>query len=159
MKLDRFDAKILNALQNDSRQSAGRIGQAVGLSQSAVSRRIQALVDGGVIENYLVVVSPRKVGFPVRVSLLCALDREGPETQARLLAALRSDVRVSRVSRVTTGDADVAFTVIAQDLQAYEQHITSYQAEFPTLRIVRRDMLGDELKQGLTVPVATSDAA
>ncbi|MGW5959490.1 Lrp/AsnC family transcriptional regulator [Methylorubrum thiocyanatum] len=153
MKLDRLDAKILNVLQSDPRQSAARVGDIVGLSQSAVSRRIQALVEAGVIENYLVVVSPKKVGFPIRVSLLCSLHAEVTGEQARLLDALRNDPFVARLSRVTTGDADLAFTVIAQDLDSYERHIASYQQAFSGLRIVRRDMLGDELKQGLSVPI------
>jgi Lrp/AsnC family leucine-responsive transcriptional regulator len=153
MKLDKLDAKILNVLQADPRLSAGKIGDIVGLSQSAVSRRIQALVDGGVIENYLVVVSPKKVGFPIRVSLLCSLTGEAQDRQDNLLAALRDDPFVARLARVTTGDADFAFTVIAQDLDSYDRHIASYQQTFPGLRIVRRDMLGDELKQGLSIPI------
>ena len=153
MKLDKLDAKILNVLQCDSRQSAGRVGEIVGLSQSAVSRRVQALIDAGVIENYLIVVSPKKVGFPVRVSLLCSLHGETPDSQDRLLAALREDPFVARVSRVTTGDADLAFTVIAQDLDRYESLVARYLKSFPALRIVRRDMLGDELKQGLSIPI------
>lgn len=158
MKLDSLDAKILNVLQSDPRLSAGKIGDIVGLSQSAVSRRIQALVDAGVIENYLIVVSPKKVGFPVRVSLLCTLLGGTQDGQERLLDALRDDPFVARVSRVTTGDADLAFTVIAQDLDSYDRHIASYQQAFPTLRIVRRDMLGDELKQGLSIPIQVKAA-
>lgn len=158
MVLDRLDAKILNVLQKDARQSAGKIGDIVGLSQSAVSRRIHALVEAGVIESYLVVVSPKKVGFPVRVSVLCALHDDGSNIRDRLLEALRTDPIVTRVSRVTTGDADLAFTVIAQDLDSYELHIAHYQRSYPALRIVRRDMLGDELKLGVSVPVSTEAA-
>ena len=153
MKLDRIDAKILNVLQSDPRLSAAKVGDIVGLSQSAVSRRIQAFVEAGVIESYLVVVSPKKVGFPVRVSLLCSLYGEAADEQERLLDALRNDPFVARLSRVTTGDADFAFTVIAQDLDSYDRHIASYQHSFSGLRIVRRDMLGDELKQGLSIPI------
>ncbi len=158
MNIDRFDAKILNILQNDARQSAGKIGDIVGLSQSAVSRRIQALVEAGIIESYLVVVSPKKVGFPVRVSLLCAMHEDGSNMRDRLLEALQTDPIVTRVSRVTTGDADLAFTVIAQDLDSYEHHIAHYQQTYPNLRIVRRDMLGDELKLGVSVLVSTEAA-
>lgn len=153
MRIDRLDAKILNVLQRDPRLSAAKIGDIVGLSQSAVSRRIQALIEGHVIESYLVVVSPKKVGFPIRVSLLCSFYGDAPHEQERLLDALRRDPFVARLSRVTTGNADLAFTVIAHDLDSYDRHIASYQHAFAGLRIVRRDLLGDELKLGLTIPV------
>lgn len=59
---DGIDWKILNILQRNARTSNTEIGRLVGLSQPAVTVRIGALEEAGVIEAYCARVNPRALG-------------------------------------------------------------------------------------------------
>jgi Lrp/AsnC family transcriptional regulator of ectoine degradation len=52
MKLDRFDLKILEALQADGRLPAARLAERVGLSSSPTWERVRKLEETGVLRGY-----------------------------------------------------------------------------------------------------------
>jgi len=59
---DHIDWKILELLQHNARLSNTEVGKLVGLSQPAVTARIQKLEDAGVIEGYAARLNPRCLG-------------------------------------------------------------------------------------------------
>ena len=59
---DHIDWKILELLQHNARLSNTEVGKLVGLSQPAVTSRIQKLEDAGVIEGYAARLNPRRLG-------------------------------------------------------------------------------------------------
>ena len=61
MQLDTFDAKILNIIQKNSRVQAEEIAEKVGLSASAVQRRLKKMRTEGVIQTEIAVVDPKYV--------------------------------------------------------------------------------------------------
>lgn len=63
--LDRKDWKILGELQKDGRIAVTALARRVGLSRAAVTDRIGALCDAGVIRGFSVNVDLVKVGFAV----------------------------------------------------------------------------------------------
>lgn len=52
--LDSIDEKIIRILQFDSRKSFVEIGSEIGLSESAVRRRIKNLIDSGIIKRFTI---------------------------------------------------------------------------------------------------------
>ena len=62
VKLDAIDRSILAELQAEGRLSNLELAQRVHLSPSACLRRVKALEDGGVIAQYVAIISPRAVG-------------------------------------------------------------------------------------------------
>ena len=58
--MDAMDAKIVQLLQKDARMSTSDIGERVGLSASAISRRVAQMERAGHILGYRAVVSPRR---------------------------------------------------------------------------------------------------
>ena len=52
MDLDKKDRPILQALQQDARQSLSALGKRIGLSQPAISERVRRLEEAGVIDGY-----------------------------------------------------------------------------------------------------------
>ncbi len=55
--LDSIDEKIMGILQYDSRKSFVEIGSEIGLSESAVRRRIKNLTDSGIIKRFTIEMS------------------------------------------------------------------------------------------------------
>ena len=61
-KLDAIARSILNQLQHEGRLSNQDLAQRVHLSPSACLRRVKALEDAGVIDQYVALVNPAAVG-------------------------------------------------------------------------------------------------
>ena len=61
LDLDRKDWQILEALQANARCTNTEIGKRIGLSQPAVTARIQRLEEAGIIEGYAARVNPKRV--------------------------------------------------------------------------------------------------
>ncbi len=61
-KLDAIDRAILNQLQHEGRLSNQDLALRVHLSPSACLRRVKALEDAGVIDQYVALVNPAAVG-------------------------------------------------------------------------------------------------
>ena len=58
MEIDRFDARILAALQQDGRLPVVELAEAIRLSPTPCARRIKALESRGVIEGYAALLNP-----------------------------------------------------------------------------------------------------
>ena len=65
--LDKFDRQILGALQGNPRQPAERIATAIGLSATAVQRRIRRLREAGVIQGERLLLDAAALGFGLSV--------------------------------------------------------------------------------------------
>ena len=64
--LDRYDLKILAALQKDSRISNQELAEQIGLSPSPCSRRVKQLEDAGYITRQVALLDQRKLGHRIR---------------------------------------------------------------------------------------------
>src|SRR5438309_2055112 len=74
--LDSFDIAILNLVQDDNQLSSHQIGVSVGLSPSAVQRRLRHLRKTGVIMADVALVSPAVAGNRVTIIVEVSLERE-----------------------------------------------------------------------------------
>ena len=77
IELDEMDRRILRALVADASQSAGALGRALGLSQSATWRRIRRLQEAGVIAGRRLELDREKLGLGVTVFLGVKLATKG----------------------------------------------------------------------------------
>lgn len=62
MKLDKFDLKILAALQGDGRMPTSRLAQQVGLSSSPTWERVRRLEESGVVRGYHADLAAERLG-------------------------------------------------------------------------------------------------
>jgi Lrp/AsnC family transcriptional regulator, leucine-responsive regulatory protein len=76
--LDRLDHRLLTLLQEDSGQTLEQMGEAIGLSPSAVQRRITRYRADGILKKEIAVLDPAKLGGTVLATVFVTLDRETP---------------------------------------------------------------------------------
>ena len=74
MRTDELDEKIIEYLAHDGRAAYAVVGEAVGLSASAVKRRVDRLLATGEIHGFTVTVDPQRLAGPLEafVELSCA---------------------------------------------------------------------------------------
>ena len=87
--LDELDASILDHLKRNGRATNYEVGEAVGLSASAASRRIQALEATGAIRGYRALIDDRFLGKQMTVFIRITLERQS----ASVLGAFETAVR------------------------------------------------------------------
>jgi Lrp/AsnC family transcriptional regulator, leucine-responsive regulatory protein len=90
--MDDLDASILKYLERHGRATNFEVGEAVGLSASAASRRIQALEAMGAIRGYRALINDRLLGKHMTVFVRVTLERQS----APVLAAFEGAVRHTR---------------------------------------------------------------
>ncbi len=87
--LDEFDRAILGVLERNGRATNAEVGEAVGLSASAASRRVQVLEQAGAIRGYRAVVDGRLLGKSLTVYIRVTLERETADVLSKFEAAVR----------------------------------------------------------------------
>lgn len=87
--LDELDTAILRYLERNGRATNYEVGEEVGLSASAASRRIQALEASGAIRGYRTLIDDRLLGKQMTVFIRVTLERQS----AAVLTAFENAVR------------------------------------------------------------------
>jgi Lrp/AsnC family leucine-responsive transcriptional regulator len=152
MILDRFDRQLLSLVQDDSAQTAERLAEQVGLSASAVQRRLKRLREEGVIVRDAAVVDPRKVGRPTYFVVSVQVEGERPELLAQLREWLAARDQIQQIFYVT-GDVDFVLIVTAPDTESYEALMARMIAENPNVRRFTTSVVLSVAKQGLKIPI------
>ena len=119
-RMDRIDEAILKALAADARAPVSAIAAQVGLSQSACTRRIQALEASGHVQGYGARLGHRRLGFRITALVDITLGTQVEEDLARFEAAVAQIDGVVECALVSGGQ-DYRLKVLARDLDDYER--------------------------------------
>lgn len=120
MQLDLFDKSILAILQDDCQQSHAQLGEAVGLSGSAVRRRIKAMRDSGVIAREVAILGDGWQGAGITVIVTVAFQQESRKAYDSFRKLMRSDPHVLQCY-ATAGQFDFILVVTAASPEDYER--------------------------------------
>lgn len=118
--LDSFDRALLARLQINNQVSARMLAEQVGLSESAVLRRLRSMRRNGVIVADVSIVHPAVLGTPLTIHVLVSLEREGTAALDAFEAKLRAREEVQGAWYVT-GEADFVLLLRISSMEAYER--------------------------------------
>jgi Lrp/AsnC family leucine-responsive transcriptional regulator len=152
MELDRFDRQLLNLVQEDAGQTAERLAEQIGLSPSAIQRRLKRLREAGVIARDIAVVDAKSVGGPTSFIVSLQVERERPELLAQLRQWLAAQPHIQQVFYVT-GEADFILVVMAPDTETYDALMSQMLAANPNVKRFTTNVALSVVKRGLTIPV------
>ena len=126
VRLDPLDADLLALLVEDARRSYADLGAQVGLSASAVKRRVDRLRAGGAITGFTVRLDPRALGWSVEgyVELYCRISTP-PEAIRAVVSRFPEVVDASTIS----GDADALLRILAADMRHFERVLEQIGAQ------------------------------
>jgi Lrp/AsnC family leucine-responsive transcriptional regulator len=151
MKLDRYDRRILEALQEDGRISNQELAERIGLSPSPCLRRMRALEEAGIITGYRALVDAQKLGFNLIALLSISMDRHTPERFAGFDTAVAAIPEVLECLLITGRDADYQLKVVVRDMDAYQdlllnkitriEGVSGVHSSFVLRRVVDRTSL------------------
>jgi Lrp/AsnC family leucine-responsive transcriptional regulator len=151
-ELDRTDCMLLRLMQENARLPAEKIGVAVGLSPSAVQRRIARLRETGVIAAEVAILDPKAAGFPLSMIVDIEVERERPELLAEFKRWITREGAIQEAWYVT-GDSDFVLVVTARDVEDYDALMQRLVKENPNIRRFRTRVALGTLKRGAAVPL------
>lgn len=150
--MDKIDRRILNLLQKDARRSAELIGADVGLSASAVQRRIVRMREEGIILAEVAVLDPKREGRALTMIVDVEVERERPELVASLKQWIVTEPCIQEAWYVT-GEGDYVLIVLARDVEDFEALMQRLVAENANVRRFQTRVALSTLKRGMSVPL------
>lgn len=150
VSLDDRDRRILVLLQADCRMSNADLAEAVGMSASALWRRVRALEEGGVIERYGAVVNPGETGLRFHAVVLVFLTRHDPDQNTAFVRAIKARGEVQECY-ATTGQADYHLRVLCRDLDAYNRFLEDFLFRQPAVASAQTNVVLRSIKHNQPV--------
>ena len=116
--LDPTDLRVLEILQRDASLSNQDLAAAVHTSPATCLRRVKRLVDAGVIERRVAILSPDRLGAGLTAIAEVTLDRQGAEHLADFEARAVAEEAVRQCHRVSPGP-DFVLILQVPDMPAW----------------------------------------
>ena len=149
--LDDFDRRLLDLVRRDNLQPARVLADKVGLSESAVSRRLR---EEGVIVADVAVIDEARLARALTMHVLVEMEREGTGVLDALIDSLTARPEVQAAWYVT-GETDFVLYVRVPTMEAYEvftREVLNDDARvraFKTLISIREVLPFDPARRGL----------
>jgi len=150
--LDKLDLRILAALQQNNLTTSEALGDAVGLSASAVQRRIKRLRDDKLIVRDTAVLDAAALGRPLTVIVSVSVDREASAVVESFRRRALASPNVQQCYYVT-GEADFVLVIKAADMDEYHALARGLFLNDPNVRRFHTHVVMDSLKATLDVPL------
>ena len=154
--IDKLDKAILRRLQANGRETYDVIGEQVGLSPSAVLRRVKRLEENGVIDRYVALVQPETVGLGLTAYINVRLEKYTETSKRNPMDVFRASVQtwpevVECVS--LTGEMDSLLRVVVADMQHYSRFIMDTLLKHPSVQDCKTSFVMDRVKVTTAVPL------
>jgi Lrp/AsnC family transcriptional regulator, leucine-responsive regulatory protein len=147
--LNKLDFAILRMLQLDGRATYDVIAQQVGLSPSAVLRRVKRLEESGVIDRYVAIVKPARVGLGLVAYINVRLEKHTESHKRNPMDLFRTAVQVwPEVTECAalTGDMDYLLKVVVRDMAAYSRFVMDTLLKHPSVQDCKTSFMLDSVK-------------
>ncbi len=146
MELDDKDRRILALLQGDCRLSNADLAEKVGMSTSALWRRVRSLEEAGVIERYGAVVDPARMGLGFHAIVHVHLTRHDRDRVGGFIRAVRGRPEVQECY-ATTGQSDYHLRVLCRDLEAYNAFLEEFLFRQPAVESAQTNLVLRTIKR------------
>lgn len=153
MELDAIDRRLLAAVQIDAAQTSEQLAKRVGLSPSAVQRRLGRLKETGVIRHEVAVVSHEAVGRPFLLIVEVKIEHDHEPEATNFVRRLEAAPEVMQCHYVT-GRIDYVLLCTFKDMSEYEAFSQRMFVEAPNVVSFETSVVIKPIKMTLHVPVA-----
>ena len=150
--IDDFDRKILNIVQIDCQMKAEAIGDQVGLSASAVQRRLKRMRETGVITAEIALVDRKVAGVSMTFIAGMEIERENYNALSKFRIWLSRQEHIQQVYYVT-GSVDLIAIITARDVGQYDEISAKLMSENHQIKRIHTNVVLQDIKVGMFVPI------
>ena len=150
-QLDDVDHRLLDLVQEDATRTLHELGEAVGLSPSAVQRRLSRYRESGLLRRQIAVLDPDVLGQTMFALVLVALERESVEHHRRFTERVRGLPEVQQCYSLA-GKWDYALLLVASGIAHCREVAAQLFLSDDNVRRYDTMPVFDVVKRGLGVP-------
>ena len=152
MKLDDIDRRILRALQRDGRMANNDLAREVGLSPSPCLRRVKLLEEAGVIDRYVAVLNPAKIGRGQTFFTRIWLKQQDEDTIENFAAEVAKFPEVMECY-LMLGDCDAMLRIVAAGIDDYRRFQSEHLSRIKGVQNVKTEVPSQTIKQTSEMPL------
>jgi DNA-binding Lrp family transcriptional regulator len=145
LSLDSTDLKILEALQEDSRQTYMAIGGHLGIAHSTVYERIKKMEKQHVIKKYTAVIDVERIGAK-RITAIMGVYTDPKETE-KVAAKLAERPEVLELYACLSEELLISAKVVAADQESLHAFIANSVAPLPGVLRIRTSVVTKKFKE------------
>jgi Lrp/AsnC family leucine-responsive transcriptional regulator len=150
--LDDIDRKLLDLLQQDADRSLDRLGGAIGLSASAVQRRLTRYRSSGLIAKQVAVLDPEVVPGTVLACVLVTLERESKRHHSSFHERMRAAPEVQQCYDLA-GEWDYLAIIVASSMAHCRAVVDQLFMDAPNVKRFDTRFVFGTIKRGLDIPL------
>ena len=145
MILDDLDLKILQALQENDKQTYTEIGSQLGVAHSTVYDRIKRMEEQGIIKKYTTLLDLEKVGMKQITAIMTVFT--DPKESDNVAMRLSHFKEVLEVSTSLSEELLIIAKVAAEDQERLHSFIAQSIAPLPGVLRIRTSIITKKYKE------------
>jgi len=145
LTLDATDLKILQALQEDARQTYTAIGKLLGMAHSTVYDRIKRMEYYGIIKKYTAVIDAEKAGARGVTAIMTVIT--DPKESEKVAETLCKAPEVLEVYTSLSEELQIIAKVVAEDQESLHAFIANSVAPMPGVLRIRTSIVTKKFKE------------
>jgi DNA-binding Lrp family transcriptional regulator len=143
--LDTTDLKILEALQEDARQTYTAIGKRLGIAHSTVYDRIKRMEQHEIIKKYTTIVNAEKTGARNITAMMTIYT--DPKESEKVAEILCEAPQVLEVYTSLSEELQIIAKVVAESQESLHTFIANLVAPLPGVLRIRTSILTKKFKE------------
>jgi len=151
-KIDAFDLKILQIIQENNKITSEVLAKEVGLSSSACQRRINSMRKAGIIQKDVSIIDRNFIGRKITIVVQVLSDKEGIEYDDEFKKTMLKAPEVMQCYYVT-GDYDYVLIATFKDMEEYEIFSKKYFLNNSNIKRFSSMVVMNRVKENLSVPL------
>lgn len=151
---DAIDRKLLELLQQDAARPLHEIGDLVGLSPSAVQRRLARYKSSGLIDKQVAVLNAGALPGTVLACVFATLERESTALHSRFRKRLCAAPEVQQCYDLA-GEWDYLVIIVANGMPRCRAIIDELFLDAPNVKRYDTRFVFEVVKLGLRIPLGT----
>lgn len=156
IEIDAIDRRMLDALQQDGRLTFDALAERVGLSPSAVLRRVRRLEQSGVIAGYRAQVVPERLGLGLTAYVNVRLEKHTPDLRRSPMESFRAAVQTWPEvveCAALAGEMDYLLRILVRDMEHYARFLRDTLLAHPSVQDCKTSFVLERVKAAGQVPV------
>ncbi|WP_374437561.1 Lrp/AsnC family transcriptional regulator [Inhella sp.] len=156
IELDAIDRRTIQALQADGRLTFDALAEQVGLSPSAVLRRVRRLEQAGVIAGYRAVVVPERLGLGLTAYVNVRLEKHTPDLRRSPMESFRAAVQTWPEvveCAALAGEMDYLLRILVRDMEHYARFLRDTLLAHPAVQDCKTSFVLERVKSAGAVSV------
>ncbi|MBV8123910.1 MAG: Lrp/AsnC family transcriptional regulator [Burkholderiaceae bacterium] len=136
IECDATDLRLLDLLQQDASLSNQELAAQARVSPATCMRRVRRLMEAGVIERQVAILSAEKLGAGLSAIVEITLDRQGAEHLQAFEQRMLAQAEVQQCYRVSPGP-DFVLVLQVADMTAYHALVQSLFTQDANVRNIK----------------------